>query len=105
MPYQVRVTARAEWDADEIMDYLGRRSRQGVARWLGWLVKAVQSHAEHPERCGLAPEAEEMGIELRQLLFGRRRHAYRLLFTISGDTVNILHVRRGSRGSLSFDEL
>jgi plasmid stabilization system protein ParE len=55
----------------------------------------------HPDKCSLAAEAEELGIELRELLVGRRHGAYRILFVISAQTVNILHVRHGARDSVT----
>jgi hypothetical protein len=32
-------------------------------------------------------------FEVRQLLYGRKPHAYRILFTITANTVVILHIR------------
>jgi len=37
----------------------------------------------------LAPESEELGVSIRHLIVGR----YRILFTVKGRTVTILHVR------------
>ena len=36
----------------------------------------------------------------RHLLYGRLPHVYRILFTIDGSTVYILHIRHGSRQPL-----
>jgi hypothetical protein len=38
---------------------------------------------------------------MRQLLYGRKPHLYRILFTIDGDVVYVLHVRHGRRRHLS----
>jgi hypothetical protein len=35
--------------------------------------------------------------EVRQLLYGRRPHTYRILFTIEGDVVQVLHIRHARR--------
>lgn len=40
-------------------------------------------------------------IDVRQLLYGRKPHVHRILFTIDGEMVNILHIRHGRRKSLS----
>jgi hypothetical protein len=45
----------------------------------------------------LAPESADFGHAIRQLLYGRRQHAYRILFDVAGDTVRILHVRHCAR--------
>jgi plasmid stabilization system protein ParE len=62
---------------------------------------AIASLATFPERCPLAPEAVGLHFEVRQFLYGRKPHVYRILFTIEGDTVNILHIRHGRRTLLS----
>jgi plasmid stabilization system protein ParE len=100
MAYQVQITARAERDSEEILSYLEQHSRNGAARWHSGLTKATRSLEEQPERYGLAPEAADLGIDLRQVLFGNRRGIYRVLFTVEGSTVNVLHIRHASRRSL-----
>jgi hypothetical protein len=52
------------------------------------------------DRCPLAPENKEFPFEVRQLLYGRKPHLYRVLFTIEGDTVVVLHIRHGRRRRL-----
>jgi hypothetical protein len=34
-----------------------------------------------PKRCPLAPENASVPFEMRQLLYGRKPHFYRILFT------------------------
>ena len=53
----------------------------------------------------LADEAADLGIELRQTLFGKRRHVYRILYTFDGDTVHIHRVRHAAQDRLSADDL
>jgi hypothetical protein len=40
-------------------------------------------------------------FEVRQLLYGRKAHRFRVLFTIDGDIVVVLHIRHGRRQHLS----
>jgi plasmid stabilization system protein ParE len=61
--------------------------------------EAVASLSEYPYRCPLAPETQEFSVQVRQLLYGRKRHAYRILFTVEGDSVIVLHVRHGRRAA------
>jgi plasmid stabilization system protein ParE len=105
MSYQVRLAARAEQDAEDILLYLQQQSRIGAARWHASLLAAIDALAEQPERCGLAPEADDLGLPLRQLLFGKRRGVYRLLFTVAGQTVNVLHIRHAARRPLEPGDL
>ena len=37
---------------------------------------------------------------MRQLLYGKRPHLYRILFTIDGDVVYVLRIRHGRRQRL-----
>ena len=46
----------------------------------------------------MAPESEAFDCEVRQLLFGRGT-PWRVFFTIDEETVQVLHVRHGSRDS------
>ncbi|MFN6513748.1 MAG: type II toxin-antitoxin system RelE/ParE family toxin [Nostoc sp. CreGUA01] len=54
-----------------------------------------------PKRCPLAPENEYLSQEIRQLLYGRGRNSYRILFTIlegqEVSTVRILHIRHAAQ--------
>jgi plasmid stabilization system protein ParE len=58
---------------------------------------------QFPARCSLAPENEHFTQEIRQLLHGPRNDVYRILFTIQGDTVHVLHVRHGAQQHLTED--
>lgn len=40
------------------------------------------------------------GPEIRQLIYGRRRGQYRVLFAIHEDAVEVLHVRHGARAPI-----
>ena len=63
-----------------------------------------------PARCPVAPEAEELGDEVRLLLHGKRNRAYRVYFKIEQKTasfgsVQVFHVRHWARKPLDADEL
>ncbi len=57
-----------------------------------------------PKRCPLARENKYFSQEIRQLLYGRGRNLYRILFTIVDgqdiSTVRILHIRHSSQQTL-----
>jgi len=63
--------------------------------------EAIASLSSLPERCPLAPENARFPFEVRQLLYGRKPHVYRILFTIEGDAVKILHIRHARRRPLA----
>jgi plasmid stabilization system protein ParE len=95
--YQVRITGRARADIDQAVAWLANRSERAARHWHAALREKVLSLEEHPERCPLAAEAESLGLPLRELLFGKRSGVYRILFTVEGESVNVLHVRHAAR--------
>ena len=102
MVFRADISAEAEHEADEILQWLlAQHAGETGIRWFLALEDAIASRAKFPERCPVAPENDRFPFEVRQLLYGRRPHVYRILFTIAGDTVNILHIRHGRRQPLS----
>lgn len=101
MAFRVELSASAERDSDEILTWLAKRhaGRTGINWYLG-LQDALESLASMPFRCALAPENDGVPFELRQLLYGRRPHTYRILFTIEGEVVRVLRIRHARRSRL-----
>jgi toxin ParE1/3/4 len=101
MVFRVKTSTRAKRDLDAI---LARLLSQGAAeaglRWFQGLREAVASLAHFPQRCPIAPENAVFPFEVRHLLYGRRPHVYRVLFTMQGDVVTVLHIRHGRRRPL-----
>src|SRR5262249_34745237 len=57
--------------------------------------------AKMPTRCPVSrADSQALGCEVRQLLYGKRRGVYRILFSIVGDTVWVLRIRHGAHGRL-----
>lgn len=100
MSYRIEIEPEAEAGIDEAYHWLFERSPESAERWRQQLAEKLQSLAENPERCPLAHEERSIERGIREILFGRRRGIYRILFDIRGDTVRILHVRHGARRSL-----
>ena len=102
MAFRVELSAAAERDADGILEWLANQhsGRAGV-NWYLALEDAIASLAEMPNRCSLAPENSRVRFEMRQLLYGRRPHVYRIMFTIRGETVHVLRIRHARRRRLT----
>lgn len=99
MAYRVEIVPRARRDLDDILSWLV--AQQAGARAIEWfrdLEEAIASLAEFPERCALAPESAVVSFAVRQLLYGRKPDTYRILFTIDGLAVKVLHIRHARRG-------
>jgi len=100
MRYRVIIEAPAGQDIDEAYERLRKRVPTHAVRWYNALEKAVLGLSMHPQRCPVAPESDELGREVRQLLHGKRSGRYRVLFEIRGNTVHVLHVRHGRQRRL-----
>jgi len=102
MAFRVELTAEALEDADSILAWLmSQHAGDAGLRWFSAMDDAIASLATFPERCPLAPEDRYFPFEVRQLIYGKKPHFYRILFTIIGDVVFVLHVRHGRRRRLS----
>ena len=104
MTYRLLITQRAAADLEEAYRWYAERSPEGAVRWYNGFLDALDTLAADPERCPLAPEDSKFPIEVRQLLYGRRR-SYRALFTVRPDAVVVLHIRHTARRELRPDEL
>jgi hypothetical protein len=51
-------------------------------QWFTALQDSIESLAEFPERCPLAPESALFPFEVRQLLYGQTPHVYRILLPL-----------------------
>jgi len=104
MTHQVLLGDRAAKDLEDAYCWYAKRSAENAARWYNGFLDAIQTLASHPERCPRAPESHKFPMEVRQLLYGRRR-SWRALFTIREETVVVLHIRHTARRDLGPDDL
>jgi len=100
------MTARAERDVETVVQWFHSESLDRSARsWLSQFEARIATLERHAERCSIAAEASDLGIELRELLFGKRHKKYRILFTIDAATVQILRVWHSARSPLTSDDI
>jgi len=101
VPHAITIFPRAMADIRAAVAWRSQGSVSAGARWHAGLLATIRTLANNPERCPLADEATDLGLELRELLYGRRRNVYRILFTIDGQTVNVLRVRHSAQNRLT----
>jgi plasmid stabilization system protein ParE len=104
MKYRLIIQPPALADLDEAYRWIAERSPANAARWFNGFLEALHRLEQFPERCGMAPEGEQIDREIRQLLYGRRGGAYRALFVIHKDEVHVLHVRHAARNTMTPEE-
>ncbi len=105
MTFRVRLQPAAVQDLDEAYLYAAQQAPEAALRWLNRFEAALQTLHSNPERCPSAPESRKSGRDLKEFLFGKRENVFRVIYTISNDTVWILRIRRAQRRTLSPKDL
>ncbi|UIE36674.1 type II toxin-antitoxin system RelE/ParE family toxin [Leptodesmis sichuanensis] len=108
MKYRIEISSVAEAEADSAFLRLSQVvSPAKASQWYSGLLQAIESLSQMPKRCPLARENEYFSQEIRQLLYGRGRNSYRVLFTILAEqdisTIRILHIRHASQQTIGED--
>jgi plasmid stabilization system protein ParE len=94
MKFAVSVLHRAQSNADRIFQWIADRPPQGAAQWGRAYDDSLLELRRDADQYGLAPESQEVHVELRQKVFKTRRgRPYRLLYTIVSNEVRVLRVR------------
>lgn len=108
MTYPVRVLRRAAHEVDAIVRFISevRKAPSGAVSWLRAYEKALRRLADSADHFAIAVEDAYVVEEIRECVF-KTRHGkpYRLLFTIVGKEVRILHVRGPGQDFMTADEL
>ncbi|MFO7906788.1 MAG: type II toxin-antitoxin system RelE/ParE family toxin [Planctomycetota bacterium] len=78
-----------------------KHAPQTAARWLDRFQATINTLSAQPERCSHAKENSKVHVELRELHFGRRPNVFRVIFTVEGQTVRVLRIRRAQRRPLT----
>ena len=101
MSYRVIITARALADLTEIRDYIAKRSQANAAKFLEKILAEFDSLETSPESFATAPENDSVPYVLRQMIV----KPYRILYTVTGTRVEVMHIRHGARLPAQPDEL
>ena len=105
MVFQVKTTKTAELQIETTYLWLKKRNSTYADKWFKGLMNVIASLQEKPRRCSLATENKMFPEEVRQLLYGKSRNRYRILFTIREDIVYILFIRHTSQALLTEDDI
>jgi plasmid stabilization system protein ParE len=105
MTFQVELTPVAETQIEQSYQWYRDRNPEFADRWFRGLMNTIATLQEKPQRCTLAVEHEIFPEEVRQLLYGKSKNIYRVLFAIRDTTVYVLYVRHSAQAPLTLDEL
>jgi plasmid stabilization system protein ParE len=101
MTYRVIIEPTADRGIREAFHWITEHtSPTAAAKWYNALEKKIQTLKSHPRRCPVAAENDRFPEEIRELLHGRRRQRYRIIFTIREDAVHVLYVRHGAQDEI-----
>lgn len=106
MAFRVELTDKAEADVESVLVWFHQQQAgKAGGRWFAQLMEKLETLENRPERCPRAVESQDIGEDIRELLFGRERYKYRILFKISDTTIIILRVWHSSRDAITHHDL
>jgi len=88
LKYDVQISKTAEDDIQEIYDYIALVSNNRAISFIEELENQINKLEKIPERCPVILESQEIGVELRHLIYGN----YRTIFQIENQKVYILRI-------------
>lgn len=92
MKRKVLLTPQAEQDIEAAYLYIRAEAPDAARRWRIRLLQLIRTLATFSDRHEIAAEAREVGVELRQMLYG----SYRILYTEDDKTVHVHALRNGA---------
>lgn len=105
MTFQVEITPIAEAQIEQAYRWYREQNPEFADRWFRGLMNIIAALQKKPFRCSLAVEHEIFSEEVRQLLYGKSKNVYRVLFAIRDATVYVLYVRHSAQAPLTTDDL
>ena len=103
MRYRIVYRVTAQNEATDAAAYIARKSSvERALIWFDGFEAAVESLGDMPRRFGFAREhVVRREPELRQMLY----QSHRVIYTILGDEVHVLHVRHAAMDELVQDDI
>lgn len=98
MAYRVELSRRAQQDLGDLYALVTADDSGAAAAWFEGLKEAVYSLERFPRRCPIAVESRSFGLQLRHLIYGGSRNAYRIIYQIDelNEVVGIVTIRHGA---------
>jgi plasmid stabilization system protein ParE len=103
MEFQVRLTRSSEQQIEAIYLWLKERNPEYADQWFRGLMNLIATLQDKPRRCPLIKENHSTSEEIRQILYGKSRNKYRVIFAIRENTVHIIYVRHSAQSSINFN--
>ena len=105
MSFEVILMDSATREIEAIWEWLRERAPTNARIWVAGLQEAIHALADFPTGHGFARENGTVDVELRQLLYGKRQHKYRVIYTVKCNEVFVLHIRHPAREAMKRGEI
>jgi plasmid stabilization system protein ParE len=105
MAFRVEMTPVAERQIEQAYRWFRERNPEFADKWFRGLMNTIATLQEKPQRFALAVESDIFPEEVRQLMYGKAKALYRVLFTVRGTTVIVLYVRHGNQAPMAETDL
>lgn len=89
--YRIDIKPTAEADLEKRYLQIAEESPQNATQWYLGMIEAIEKLDVLAERCPIAPEDVDIQRGIRHLILG----SYRVLYIISKNVIEVLHVRHG----------
>jgi plasmid stabilization system protein ParE len=106
--FRVESSPRVLDELVAIAVYIGRRGSLEIAeRWVGGFEALLMDLGTMPARHPIISESEQLGFEIRLLLYGRGNRAYKAYYSVDlqARIVRVFHVRHWARRQPTAAEL
>lgn len=104
MNYSIEYTHTAESELMEVFGWIKERAPQAAQKWRLGIIAKVNALANDPYVFRKAAESSRLSVEVRQVLYGKRRAQYRILYTVVDHRIVILSIRHRFRRPLDPDD-
>ncbi len=105
MEFQVELTRSSEQQIEAIYLWLKARNPEYADQWFRGLMNLIATLQDKPRRCALIKKNHFTSEEIRQILYGKSRNKYRVIFAVREDIVHIVYVRHSAQSSITFDSV
>lgn len=103
MAFRVKPTTRAKRDLDVLLKrLLDERAGEAGLRSFQGLKAAINTLAEFSGALPAGVGGCHLSFRGTALTLGHKPHIYRVLFTVKGDVVVVLHIRHGRQQTLAW---
>ncbi|SKB12935.1 conserved hypothetical protein [Planktothrix sp. PCC 11201] len=105
MEFQVKLTQNAKLEIESAYLWLKNLNHNYADQWFRDLMNTIATLQYKPKRFALARENDDFPEEIRQIIYGKSRNKYRIIFTIRENIVYIIYLRHSAQSSITFNPL